>query len=92
MKAEMQPVVVRWMDARTSSRWMDMEEFEEWRSDYKSREIVSCGLLAHYGDDGLVLIKSRDIKSGKDQAVSQCLEIPKGMVRSVRLLKETKGK
>ena len=71
---------------------MTMDEFKEWRGNWKDREIISCGFLAHYSEGGLVLIKSRDMKDGEDQTISQCLEIPRGMVRSVKVLKETRRK
>lgn len=86
IKAKMQPVIVHWHDARSSSRWMDQDEFEAWRGDWGDREIQSCGLLAHYSDQGVVIVLSQDMKNDRRQQIAHCLEIPKGMVKKVVVL------
>ena len=72
-------VEVAWVDARSNSRWMTESDFKEWRADFGSREIQSCGYLVHADGDNIVLSLSKD--TAKERMVAHVLEIPKGMVR-----------
>lgn len=86
MKANYQPVLVEWNDARGSGSWFTMADFKPWCEDWRSRRIVSCGLLARYDAEIVVLVKSKDMHEKDMKMVAHPLEIPRPMVRSVQEL------
>ncbi len=83
MKAKYQPVMVEWDDARSSSGWFTMNELKNWREDWKSRTIISCGLLSNCDDNAVVLVKSKDLHDRKLRMASMPLEIPRVMVKAI---------
>lgn len=61
---------------------MNEAELKEWRADYGSREIQSCGYLLHADAENIVVSLSKD--TAKKRMVAHTLEIPRGMVRWIK--------
>jgi len=66
---------------------MQRDEFATWRKDWGSKTIRTCGFLAASDKSGVVVTLSKDIKDREVQSVSQVIEIPLGVIKSIRTMK-----
>lgn len=81
MKAELQPVEIRWVDAANMHGWQRRDELE---GDDGTAEVRTIGYLSRYSAKVVQVVQSRHVSDAKYvMRVSETITIPRGCVRKI---------